>query len=264
MYLAIAELRRRGDDAAQPGSRDLTHSLDLTPYELKVFSQNGEDGVLDEILRRVGLERRLFVEFGAGTGAEGVCVYLADVAGWKGRLIEADPTQFELLAPKYSMSSRVTAACAAITPENVESVFERLDVPETFDVLSIDIDGHDYWVWRAIEHYRPRVVVVEYNAHLGTEPLTMPLEVERAWDGTDYFGASITALRGLASEKGYELVHCDLSGVNAFFVRGELVGDRFLAPPEVVLRAPNYKLQGRRHRPGGGRWVRVQPGPSQP
>jgi hypothetical protein len=177
-------------------------------------------------------------------------------------LIEADRGQFEVLAAKYSMSTRVTTAHAAITPDNVESVFDRLGVPESFDVLSIDIDGRDYWVWRAIERYRPRVVVIEYNAHLGTEPLTMPLEVDRAWDGSDYFGASIGALAGLASEKGYQLVHCDLSGVNAFFVRRDLTGDRFLDPDEVVLRAPNYRLQAQRHPPGGGRWTPVPAPPS--
>jgi hypothetical protein len=256
IYLAIAELRRRSAEAAPPVSKD------LTPYELKVFSQNGEDGVLDEILRRIGPETRVFVEFGAGTGTEGICAYLADVAGWAGRSIEADPGQFEVLAAKYSMSTRVTTAHVAITPDNVESVFDRLGVPESFDVLAIDIDGRDYWVWRAIERHRPRVVVIEYNAHLGTEPLTVPLEVDRGWDGSDYFGASIAALAGLASEKGYALVHCDLSGVNAFFVRRDLAGDRFLAPAEVVLRAPNYRLQAQRHPPGGGRWVTVPAPPS--
>jgi hypothetical protein len=227
---------------------------DLASYELKVFSQNGEDGVLDEILRRVGVQSRTFVEFGAGSGAEGSCVYLADVRGWSGWFIEADDRAFDTLAAKYAMSTAVVAQHGLVTPDNVESRFDQLGVPEAFDVLSIDIDSRDYWVWRAIRRYRPRVVVIEYNAHLGSRPLTMPLTAQQPWDGTDYFGASLGALRPLGAAKGYELVHCDLAGINAFFVRGDLLGDHFPAASEVVLRAPNYRLKGDRHPSGTGSW----------
>jgi hypothetical protein len=254
-YLAISELRRRSEQATAPASRD------LTAYELSVFSQNGEDGVLDEILRRLGTTEGVFVEFGAGTGTEGVCVYLADVAGWEGRFIEADPGQFQVLAAKYAMSTRVIAHRAAVTPANVESLFAQLRVPESLEVLSIDIDSHEYWIWQALNRYRPRVMVVEYNAHLGMQPLTVPLASGRTWDGTDYFGASLAALRAIGIEKGYELVHCDLSGVNAFFVRHDLMRGRFPIGDEVVLRSPNYFLQGGRHPPGTGRWVNVGESP---
>jgi hypothetical protein len=152
-YLAIAELCRRSETTSPSASRD------LSTYELRVFSQNGEDGVLDEILRRVGTRTRTFVEFGAGSGAEALCVYLADVAGWNGLFIEANPPEFAVLSAKYAMSTRVAAHPAMITPDNVEQTFARFDVPEEFDVLSIDIDSHEYWVWRAITRYRPRVVI---------------------------------------------------------------------------------------------------------
>jgi hypothetical protein len=251
VYLAISELRRRSEQAGLPSS------LALAPYELNVFSQNGEDGVLDEILRRLGIVTGTFVEFGAGAGAEGTCVYLADVGGWEGWFIEPDPAHFQVLSAKYTMSSRVVTHRAAVTPANVESLFAQLQVPENLEVLSIDIDTHEYWVWQALTRYRPRVMVVEYNAHLGLQPLTVPLDSGRAWDGTDYFGASLGALRALGLDKGYELIHCDLSGVNAFFVRQDLMRGRFPVGDEVVLRSPNYFLRGGRHPPGGGRWVDV-------
>jgi hypothetical protein len=256
IYLAISELRHRSEQAAAPTSRD------LTPYELSVFSQNGEDGVLDEILRRLGIADGVFVEFGAGTGAEGACVYLADVTGWEGRFIEADPGQFQVLAAKYAMSKRVITHRAAVTPANVESLFAQLRVPENVEVLSVDIDSHEYWVWQALNRYRPRVMVVEYNGHLGMQPLTVPLDSGRTWDGTDYFGASLAALRELGIEKGYELVHCDLSGVNAFFVRHDLMRGRFPVGDDVALRSPNYFLRAGRHPPGSGRWVNVGESPS--
>jgi len=250
VYPAIAELLRRRETAGTPAS------VDLAPYELKVFSQNGEDGVLDEILRRIGVQDRTFVEFGAGPGVEAVAVYLADVDRWHGHFIEADPADFQALAAKYAMSSRVTTTEAFVTPDEVEALFSRLAVPDEPDLLSIDIDGHDYWVWKAISRCRPRVVVIEYNAHLGTDRLTMPRTSTPGWQGTDYFGASIGALVDLGTEKGYRLVHCDLTGVNAFFVRDDLGGE-FLPADEIPLRAPNYLLQGVRHPPGTGPWESV-------
>lgn len=179
VYLSIAELLRRSERDGAPVS------LDLTPYELKVFSQNGEDGVLDEILRRVGTQSRTFAEFGAGPGTEAVCVYLADVARWHGHFIESDPELYRSLAAKYESNDLVTATEALVTPPTVEELFSRIGVPDALDVLCIDIDGHDYWVWKALEDYRPRVVVIEYNAHLGTRSVTIPLGSDPAWDQTD-------------------------------------------------------------------------------
>lgn len=250
VYPAIAELLRRSERDGAPVS------LDLTPYELKVFSQNGEDGVLDEILRRVGTQSRTFAEFGAGPGTEAVCVYLADVARWHGHFIESDPELYRSLAAKYESNDLVTATEALVTPPTVEELFSRIGVPDALDVLCIDIDGHDYWVWKALDRWRPRVVVVEYNAHLGTRSLTMPMSADPAWDHTDHFGASIAALSKLGSQKGYRLVHCDLTGVNAFFVREDLGGD-LPAPEQVALRAPNYFLRGLRLPPGEGKWQDV-------
>ena len=232
-------------------------SLDLAPYELKAFSQNGEDGVLDEILRRIGTETRTFVEIGAGSGDEGICVYLADVAGWAGTFMELSDVTFLALSAKYALNRRVMTVQTKITPRNIEATLAQLGVPTALDVLSIDIDGHDYWVWEAVTAYRPRTVVIEYNAHLGVKPLTMPLDVDPAWDGSDYFGASIAALRQLGDGKGYHLVHCDITGVNAFFVRDDLIRDHFPKPSDVVVRAPNFQLQGRRHPAGAGRWQDV-------
>lgn len=185
-----------------------------------------------------------------------MCVYLADVARWRGHFIESDPRLYRSLAAKYEGNDLVRAAEAGVTPHNVEELFARLDVPEALDVLCIDIDGHNYWVWKALERHRPRVVVIEYNAHLGARSVTLPLASGPAWDETDHFGASITALSDLGTRKGYRLVHCDLTGVNAFFVREDLGGD-FPAPEEVALRAPNYFLAGLRLPPGNGAWEAV-------
>ena len=191
---------------------------DLTRHELRVFSQNGEDGVIEAILRRVGHGPPSFVEFGVGAGTEGNCVFLADVLGWPGLFMESDPAAFAALAGKYGARPEVRTVQASVRPGNVEALIRSAGLPGELTVLSIDVDGMDYWIWRALE-IRPRLLVIEYNAHLPHDAvLVQPLEPEVAWDGTDYFGASLGALRRLAASKGFRLVHTDLAGVNAFFV----------------------------------------------
>jgi hypothetical protein len=250
VYLALSQLRtRHAAIRAQRGEPPVTP--DLSSFELRVFSQNGEDGVLAEVLRRVGAPTRFFVEFGAEYGREGNCVYLADVARWHGLFLEPTEEAYRMLERKYAMESGVRTIQAAVTPENIEQFFTQGEVPPEPDVLSIDIDGQDYWVWEAIESYRPRVVVIEYNSALDPRRrLVEPKQPGRVWEGTEYFGASLGALRTLGDRKGYRLVHTELSGCNAFFVRDDLGGEAFLEPTEVAVRgAPNYYQSGYRHPP---------------
>ncbi len=265
--------RGRTGDAPAPLLTDITHlalpalhqhaaryasalgAVDLTPYEHRVFSQNGEDGVLAEILRRTGTRSRSFVEFGIGTGHQGNCLLLADVYGWTGLFLEPDEAAFPVLAAKYGPNPRVTVAQAAVTPDNVEALFAAHGVDDDLDVLSIDIDGMDYWVWKAITGYRPRVVVIEYNASLDpARNLVWPPDAG-AWDGTSFYGSSIGALRRLATEKGYGLVHTDLCGVNAFFVRDDLLPAVGVDDPPV--RSLNIGLVGATLPPDpqGRRWL---------
>jgi hypothetical protein len=174
-------------------------------------------------------------------------VLLADHFGWSGDFLESGAEDHCHLNDKYRLNSRVTTIHAAVTARNVEPLFEQAGVPEQFDVLSIDIDGNDYWVWRALSRFTPRVVVIEYNANLALDaPVVMPHDDEHRWDGTDYFGASLAAYCRLGEEKGYVLVHTDRTGANAFFVRAEEAGGLF--PPGLVARnEANYDGRGLGH-----------------
>jgi hypothetical protein len=243
VYANLAQLVGRLADPPSPAPGDLTR------YELRVFSQNGEDGVLCELLRRAGrVDEASFVEFGIGTGAQGNCVFGAEVLGWRGLFIEPSD-EYAALERRWQARSRVATARALVTPETVNAIFRDHDVPEEPDVVSIDIDGNDYWVWEALD-FRPRVMVVEYNGNLDTSPdvrLVQPYE-ERAWDNTDYFGASLGALESLGRRKGYRLAHTELAGVNAFFVRDD-VDAGLSAPEEVPRRRVNLRLTGRGHPP---------------
>jgi glycosyltransferase involved in cell wall biosynthesis len=248
LYLALGELQRRHEMIGTDPSVS-RGSLPLSGSELRGYSQNGEDGVLAEILRRIGAPSRFFVEFGVESGREGNCVYLADVAGWRGLFMEADSGLFELLSGKYATRGLVQTVKAKVTAENVEGLFGQASVPGELDVLSIDVDGQDYWTWLAIENYRPRVVVIEYNSALDPRrKLVQPNEPAWEWDGTEYFGASLGAMRELAQQKGYRLVHAESSGVNAFFVRADLGVDAFPDQADVAIPGPpNYFQAGYRH-----------------
>jgi hypothetical protein len=220
----------------------------LTPFERSSFSQNGEDGVIAEILDRIGLTSRWFVEFGIEDGSQGNCVALAHEGSWSGLFIECDDHNYAILEDRWRDRPEIRALHAAVTADTVNELFARAGVPAEPDVLSIDVDGNDYWIWEAVEGYRPRLLVIEYNASLDpAAPVAMPRDDGHGWDGTDYFGASLGAFRHLARRRGYRLVHTDSVGVNAFFVRDDLAAP-FPAEESVPLHPPAYGADGGGHR----------------
>jgi hypothetical protein len=191
---------------------------DLARFELRAFSQNGEDGVLLEIFNRIGVTNRFFVEFGIQSGIEGNCVLLADVLGWSGVFIEADPEFHAQLQAKYA-GYPVRTVRDFVTADRVNEIFRDAGVPEQPDLVSIDIDGNDIYVWDALTEFRPRVVVIEYNSGI-TEPgpVAQPHDPVRPWAGDGSFGSSLEALDVVAARHGYRLAHTDLTGTNAFYV----------------------------------------------
>ena len=234
-FLALGEYQRRRVDPMP--------ALELAAHELKVSSQNGEDGVIQEIFRRTGIAARpYFVEF--GVSYEGNAVLLADALGWAGLFIEADPDEFASLKAKYAHGP-VCVRSAMITPGNIENLLREAGVPDEPDLLSIDIDGEDYRVWAAIETFRPRLLIIEYNSVLPAAEKLVQREGTGAWDATEYMGSSLGALADLGARKGYRLVHTDIAGVNAFFVRADLGGEW----GEPRAGGPNYGLRGRGHPP---------------
>jgi hypothetical protein len=205
-------------------------SGDLRSYEQRVFSQNGEDGIIKEILRRIGVKHGFFVEIGVEDGSECNCARLVREESWSGVFLEAMPDLWARLKENYRAFPGVRSKHAGVTSRNIEQLLAAHDVPDDFDLLSIDIDGNDYWVWQAVERWQPRVVVIEYNANF-PPPTKWVMEEnhDHRWDGTNYYGASLTSLVQLGRQKGYTLVGTDSRGINAFFVRSELVSpEQFL------------------------------------
>jgi hypothetical protein len=223
------------------------HSSKLNLFEFQAFSQNGEDGIIEEIFNRIGTTNRFFMEFGVGDGSENNTTYLL-YKGWAGGWIDGNPKQVDTINLNFSnviLSNRLKIVCSFITAENIEDLFRSVNVPSQFDLLSIDIDRNDYYVWEAIESYSPRVVVIEYNSIFrpGCE-FVIPYVPNASWDGTSNFGASIESLYKLALKKGYVLIACNFSGANAFFVREDLIGNKFKGPftTENHYEPPRYFL----------------------
>lgn len=218
----------------------------LLRHEARSFSQNGEDGIIAEIFRRISPASRTFVEIGVGNGLENNTALLL-AQGWSGWWVEGGRRNLEqiesnLRGPIRAGSLRI--APAMVTAENIVGVLSGLGVPAEFDLLSIDIDRNTYWVWAALKGLRPRVVVIEYNS---IYPPTVDWKVEYradlSWNGSTYFGASLKALELLGRELGYALVGCDLTGINAFFVRGDLCAGKFAEPftAENHYEPPRYR-----------------------
>lgn len=210
----------------------------ISLHELSVFSQNGEDGILLYIFSNIGTTNKTFVEFGVEDGRECNAANLAINYDWSGLMIDGDPENVSSGQCFYqqvlgSQAHRVKFLQAFVTAENINELIRDQRISGDIDLLSIDIDGNDYWVWRAIEQINPRVVVIEYNAAFGSEKsLTIPYDPDFYWNSKSfpevlYTGASLGLLDKLASEKGYSLICCDSCGVNAFFVKTSEIKGRF-------------------------------------
>ncbi len=226
---------------------------DLEAHARQVYSQGGEDGVLLRLFERIGVRHRSFVEFGAWDG-----VHLSNTAnlrlhhGWTGLLMEgSDRADGTVVRREF------------VTADNVEALFDHYDVPHDFDLLSIDIDGNDYWVWKALERYAPRVVIGEYNPFFQPETAkTMAYDPDHVWDRDDYpryHGASLGAFEKLAADKGYVLVYTEPYHPNAIFVRESELPESVLLPDPEVWRRWRWPEEGyvEPATQPAGRWVDV-------
>jgi hypothetical protein len=217
--------------------RQLAQAPDLASAEFGVYSQWGEDGAIQWLLRRVPVEQPVFVEFGVGDYSEANTRFLLVNDGWRGLVIDSSAADIaRLRRDPVCWRHPLATECAWVTAENIDGLLAAHRVAGKIGLLSIDIDGNDYWVWEAIRSIEPAIVIVEYNARFGAErAVTIPYQPEfdrrTAHYSWIYYGASLAALAGLGRRKGYALVGCNRAGNNAFFVRRDRL------PPSVPERA---------------------------
>lgn len=201
---------------------------ELKASERSVYSQGGQDGVLDAIFDQLEQDgSEYFIEFGARDGLD--CSNTANLRinqGWGGLLMDMEPSGF--LVEKE-----------IITKDNINSILNKHGFTEA-DYISIDVDGNDYWIWEAMEQ-TPRVLTIEYNSKFkNDESYAIEYNPEHKWDGDDYYGASLLALKRLGERKGYTLVYV-VAQLDAVFVRNDLISQDYVAPtldellPEPII-----------------------------
>lgn len=205
----------------------------LIPFGSKVYSQSDEDGIIKEIFARIGTGNKTFVEFGIGTGLENNTLALL-FDDWKGLWIDASSRSIKKINKhlyKTIRSGQLRVVESFITTDNINELIVANVDDNDIDLLSVDIDGNDYHVLNSIACVKPRVIIVEYNAKF-TPPILFCMEYDEShtWKIDDCYGASLKFLEIYLSKKGYCLVGCNLTGINAFFVREDLVADKFLKP----------------------------------
>lgn len=209
---------------------DLAYKRFFRSQEFSVFSQNGEDGVLLSLFNEINFESYTAVEFGIGDGRECNTANLILNYGLRTLLLEGDKFKAKS-AQKYYKDYPVSVVNQFLTRDNIDDLIRDNGFSGKIDLLSVDIDGNDYWLWQAINVIKPRVVVVEYNASFGKErALTVPYDPEFNrfnYHKTGlYHGMSLAAAVKLGREKDYHYIGCDSMGVNAFFVdKGENISN---------------------------------------
>lgn len=223
-------------------AQQLTPPADLTWQRFKVYSQNGEDGLTLALLKRIGLGAGRFVDIGCGPKG-GNARFFAEEFGWSGLFVDAREQVKRLEA--QLRPGQVTALATWITRDNADSLVRDHGFDGEIDLLSIDLDGNDYWIWEALTACSPRIAIVEYNSFFGPDrAVTVPYSesFDRHERDRGYYGASLAALVALAGQKGYRLVAVEPAGVNAFFLRDDV------APELPGFRADQlYRPQVKHH-----------------
>jgi hypothetical protein len=202
---------------------------DLEEAEFRVWSQWGEDGIVQWLTKRIRIENKVFVEFGVENYREANTRFLLENDSWSGLVLDSSEKNIETIRsePAY-WRHNLKARAAFITRENINDLILSEGLSGEIGLLSIDIDGNDYWIWQAIEAIRPALIVCEYNSLFGRNskvsiPYRHGFSRAAAHFSHLYFGASLGALDYLGHNKGYSLVHVGRAGVNAFFVRDDLL-----------------------------------------
>jgi hypothetical protein len=225
-----------------------TRYASLADLEFRVFSQFGDDGIIHYLTRNLPLIHRTFIEFGVDDYFESNTRFLLQNGNWSGFVMDGSPASIERLTRSaFYWKHDLTAKVAFVTRENVRGLLaDAIREWDGVDLLHIDIDGNDYWVWKEID-LKPSVVIVEYNSTFGIDrAITIPYNADfyrtQAHFSNLYWGSSLKALCLLALEKGYRFIGCNGAGNNAYFLRGDLVSDRIPAvSPERGFVKSKYR-----------------------
>ena len=203
----------------------------LSDYEWKIFSQWGEDGIIDFLVSEVSILNKTFIEFGVESFLESNCRYLLMKSDWNGFVIDGSQKNIKKLRDsKYFWKYDLQTLTAFIDADNINELLKKSEFDKDLGILSIDIDGNDYHILNKINYFEPRIIICEFNPLFGIDrKITVPYDPKfhrtKKHYSNLYFGASINALRSLLAKKKYTLVGTGMQGGNAYFVKDTLMTD---------------------------------------
>ena len=217
-------------NVSEPIKLNNFNNFNISKFGIKIYSQNEEDGIILYILKHIGVKTKKFIEIGSESGLECNTTNILKYFNWSGVQIEGnkdlhDKSKIQLKKILREKIKNVKLVNLLVTKENINKIIKK-NLKKEVDLLSIDIDGNDFWIWKEIKCINPRLVVIEYNSFFGSEiSCTIPYNPKFIWDyekKKSYYGASLKALEKLGKKKKYTLVGVDKNGVNEFFVRNDL------------------------------------------
>jgi hypothetical protein len=229
ILLAIGRVESRAVRAAR-----YEHIADA---EFQVFSQFGEDGIIQHLLSRVAIANETFIEFGVADYRESNTRFLVSNNNWRGLILDGGAAHIEFVRTnEIGWRHSIDARSIFVTRDNINGAIANAGFRGDIGLLSVDIDGNDYWVLEAIDVVSPRILIVEYNSTFGpTAAVSIPYDP--AFDRTTahpsnlYWGASLQAVALAAARKDHVFIGSNSAGNNAFFVRRDVIGDLLPADP---------------------------------
>lgn len=223
---------------------------ELADASFSVSSQFGEDGLIEWLVQNLNIEETSFIEFGVETFKEANCRFLMENRNWRGLVFDGSTENIEVLKKQsFYWKYDLTAQDRFITSENINDLIKTAGFAGELGLLSVDIDGVDYWVMDAISCVNPQILILEYNGVFGDlRPITVPyknnFERHKAHYSGLYYGASLKAMQDLAEQRGYKFVGTPRTGLNAFFVRNDLA-DKVLSKLDNVTDYPSRYREAR-------------------
>ena len=222
--------------------------LNLKEKEFSIFSQFGEDGIIQYLVNLIDIPNKTFIEFGVEDFAESNCRFLMMKDNWRGFVIDGNDRNISrLIKNYYYWKYDLQAICAFVNKDNIEDLLDQSGFDHDLGILSIDLDGVDYFILSSIAKFKPRILICEFNPIFGpTRKVTVPYDekfqrFKHHYSGL-YWGASLSAINDVATRLGYGLIGTNSAGHNAFFIRDDLMKQPLnRMDPERAFNSPTYR-----------------------
>ena len=232
----------------QQTNEPTNQQIEIKDKEFSIFSQFGEDGIIQCLVNSVEVENKTFIEFGVEDFSESNCRFLMMKDNWRGFVIDGSERNISRLVKSYYYwKYDLQAICAFVDKDNIEDLLDQSGFNHDLGILSIDLDGVDYFILSSIARFKPRILICEFNPIFGpTRKVTVPYDkrfqrFKHHYSGL-YWGASLSALNDVATSLGYDLVGTNSTGHNAFFIRNDLIRPPFhRIDPEQAFDFPTYR-----------------------